>query len=123
MCSSDLGGTISVGATLNGMSKYPKTDLILGVNKMDIGALSKDVLGNTDYAGIADVNAALSCDGARVPIMLRSMNGKVGFSLVDGVFPGVDLIRMAKDTHRGEDKKDGKIEASGTDAKIGRAHV
>ena len=110
------GGTISAGATINGMSKYPKTDLILGVEKMNVGALSRDVLGNTDYAGIADVHVALSCDGARVPVMLRSMNGKVGFSLVDGIFPGVDLIRMAKDTHRSKDKKGGKVEASEADA-------
>jgi len=110
------GGTISAGVTINAMNKYPKTDMIMGVDKLDIGPLSKDVLGDASYAGILDFNSALSCEGERVPIMLRSMNGKIGFHLANGIFPGVDLIRMAKNTHKDKDKKDGTVEASTTDA-------
>lgn len=109
------GGSLSSGMTLNAMGKYPKMDVIAGLDKVDIGALSKDVLGKETYAGILNFNTAFSCQGERVPSMLRSMNGKVGFHLADGVFPGVNLVRMAKDTHADEDKK-GTVEAAKTDS-------
>jgi len=109
-------GTVSAGMTINAMGNYPKTDLILGVDKINIGSLSRDVLGEDSYAGIASFNSAISCEGERVPSMLRSMNGKIGFNLSDGVFPGVDLIRMAKNTHKSKDGKDGTVEAAKTDS-------
>ncbi len=110
------GGKISTGATINAMGKYPKTDLIIGVDKLDIGALSKDVSGKASYAGIAHFNSAVSCEGDRLPALLRSMNGKVGFSLADGVFPGVDLMQMAKATHERKDTNSGTVESASSDS-------
>ncbi|MBI9081915.1 MAG: AsmA family protein, partial [Pseudodesulfovibrio sp.] len=110
------GGTISAGMTINALSKYPKTDLILGVDKINIGLLSQDVLGEDSYEGIANFNSAISCEGERVSGMLRSMNGKVGFNLSDGVFPGVDLIRMVKNTHKSKGAQKGTVEAAKTDS-------
>lgn len=110
------GGTIALGATINGVRKYPKTDIIVGVEKLDVGALSQDMHDDKSYGGIANLNSALSCEGESVKAMLRSMNGKISFNLKDGIFPGVDLMRMAKTTHKQSKNKDGKIEADDSDS-------
>lgn len=116
------GGTLSAGLTVNAQAKYPKTDLIAGLNKVDIGRLSKDVSGTEDYQGILDFNGAASCQGERVQTMLRSMNGKLSVNLADGVFPGVNLTNMAKKTHESKEKK-GEIVADKTaSTKFGSIH-
>lgn len=115
--SADLyGGKLSLGATINALAKYPKTDILASLDKVDIGALSKDAVGEATYGGILQFKATLSSEGDRTDAMLRSMNGKVSFNLADGIFPGVDLMRMAKTTHESKDKKDGTVEAAKTDS-------
>ncbi len=115
--SADLyGGKLSLGATINALAKYPKTDILASLDKVDIGALSKDALGQATYGGILQFKATLTSEGDRMDAMLRSMNGKVSFNLADGIFPGVDLMRMAKITHESKDKKDGTVEAAETDS-------
>ncbi len=109
------GGTLSAGLTINATNKYPKTDVIAGLNKVNIGALSKDAIGDESYKGILDFNGAASCQGERVQTMLRSMNGKLSINLADGVFPGVNLVGMAKKTHESE-KKGGEVVAAKTDS-------
>lgn len=114
--SADLyDGTLSAGVTLNGTSENAKADVIAGLDKVNVGDLSRDALGDDSYAGILNFNSALSCQGETVNSWLRTMNGKVGFHLADGVFPGVDLIKMARQTHADEDKK-GTVEAKETDS-------
>ncbi|MGL1864095.1 MAG: AsmA family protein [Pseudodesulfovibrio sp.] len=108
------GGSLSAGLTINAMRKYPQIDIIAGLDKVNIAPLSKDILGKKSYAGILNFNSALSCNGERIPGMLRSMNGKLSFNLADGVFPGVDLIHMAKTTHASKDKTGAKIESKDT---------
>ena len=109
------GGSMSLDSTINGLSKYPKTDILASLDKVDVGRLSKDVLGKAEYGGLLRFKGALSCEGDREETMLRSLNGKVSFSLSDGVFPGVDLLRMTKVTHERKEQG-GTVEASGTDS-------
>lgn len=114
--SADLyGGTLSAGLTVNVTGDAPQNDIIIGLHHVDVGALSKDVNGDDAYQGILDFNTAASCQGERVPVMLRSMNGKVSLGVADGVFPGVSLISMAKKTHSNKDKG-GEVVASKTDS-------
>ncbi|WP_319471729.1 AsmA family protein [uncultured Pseudodesulfovibrio sp.] len=114
--SADLyGGKLSTGITVNAMTKYPKTDVIVGIDKVDVGALSQDALGDRSYEGLLNFNGAISCEGERLPVMLRSMNGKLSFHLANGVFPGVDLFSMAKKTHESKGKE-GTVESSKTDS-------
>lgn len=109
------GGSASLDSTVNALSKYPKTDMLLSLDKVDVATLSKDVLGKAEYGGLLRFKAALSCEGDRSRTMLRSLNGKVSFQLADGIFPGVDLMRMAKTTHERKDKG-GTVEASDSDS-------
>lgn len=114
--SADLyGGTLSAGVTLNATSEHAMTDVIAGLDSVDVGALSRDALGDESYGGVLDFKSTLSCRGERIEAMLRSMNGKVSFNLADGIFPGVNLKKMARETHADEDRK-GKVVADKTDA-------
>lgn len=110
------GGTISMGATINALRKYPKTDIIVGIEKVDVGALSKDVTNNGSYGGIIHLNSALSCEGESATAMLKTTNGKISFNLKDGIFPGVDLMRMAKATHKKTNATNGTVEAVESDS-------
>ncbi|QJB57251.1 AsmA family protein [Pseudodesulfovibrio sp. zrk46] len=110
------GGTLSSGITINATGQYPDANLIAGLHKVNIGDLSRDVTGESSYEGILEFNAAVSANGERLPILLRSMNGKLSLQLTDGVFPGVDLAEMAKKTHESKGKKEGTVEAVATDS-------
>jgi AsmA protein len=110
------GGTLAVGATVNVTGEHPATDLIVGVDRVDMGALSRDVLGSEEYQGALSLNGALACQGAGRAAMLRSLGGRVSLSLADGVFPGVDLMSMARTTHERRSRADGTVEAASTDA-------
>ena len=109
------GGSMTLNSTINSLAKYPKIDLLASLDKVDVGALSKDALGKAEYGGLLRFKGALSCEGDREETMLRSLNGKVSLNLSDGVFPGVDLMRMARTTHERKDQT-GTVEASDTDS-------
>jgi AsmA protein len=109
------GGTMSLDSTVNCLAKYPKIDILASLDKVDVGALSKDALGKAEYGGLLRFKGALSCEGDREETMLRSLNGKVSLHLADGVFPGVDLLGMARTTHERKDKS-GTVEASDSDS-------
>ncbi|QGY41759.1 AsmA family protein [Pseudodesulfovibrio cashew] len=108
-------GVLTGSATLNAQGAEPRSSILGKAKGVDIGALSRDRGGADKYEGLLDAEAALSCAGQRGADMVRTLDGKIGFSLADGVFPGVDLDRMARDTYADEDKK-GTVEARGTDA-------
>ncbi len=109
------GGSLSSGMTINATGKYPTIDIIAGLDKINIGALSKDVNNDESYKGLLDFNGAVSCQGERVPTMLRSMNGKIGFHLANGVFPGVNIKSMTTKTHESK-QKGGEVIAAKTDS-------
>ena len=115
LSASMYGGTLSGGVTINVTQQYPKTDLIVGLNKINIDNLSKDVMGDDSYMGILDFNGAASCQGERVQSMLRTMNGKLNIHLADGKFPGVNLIGMTKKAHENKEKG-GEVVATKTDS-------
>lgn len=110
------GGSLSLDSTVNALTDHPKSDILVSLNKVDIGALSQDALGEAEYGGLLQFKGALSCEGNRRTTMLRSLNGKVSFNLSDGIFPGVDLKRMAKTTQETKGKKTGTVEAAETDS-------
>lgn len=111
------GGSLSGSLSINASGKYPHTDMMVGLDKVNVAGLSRDVVGSEDYSGILNFNGAASCEGERVAVMLRSLSGKLSFNLEHGRFPGVDLVRMAKETQAKEKKsKKGKVEAVKTDS-------
>lgn len=110
------GGNLAVGVTVNVTGEHPATDLIVGVDRVDVGALSRDVLGSEEYQGALSLNCALACRGAGRAAMLRSLGGRVSLALADGVFPGVDLMGMARTTHERRGRSEGTVEAASTDA-------
>ena len=109
------GGKMSLAATVNALTNHPKTDLLASLDKVNVGALSKDALGDQSYGGILDLKGMVSCEGGLWSAMLRSMNGKFRMDLADGVFPGVDLLGMARTTQT-SGKKEGTVEAADTDS-------
>lgn len=110
------GGHAAVGLTISAVSDHPASDVIIGVDRVDVGGLSRDALGTDEYQGVLTLNAALACQGARREAMLRSTNGRFTLNLADGVFPGVDLMSMARTTHEQRNRADGTVEAARTDA-------
>ena len=109
------GGSLSAGATVNVIGDRPKSDLIIGLDRVDVGGLSRDALGTDEYQGLLTFNGAVACEGARRDAMLRSMSGRTSLSLVNGVFPGVDLLGMARTTHASRNHTDGTVESARTD--------
>ncbi|MFH1915452.1 MAG: AsmA family protein [Pseudomonadota bacterium] len=109
------GGNAAVGLTINAVGEHPASDVIIGVDQVDVGGLSRDALGSEEYQGVLTLNAALACQGARRNAMLRSTNGRFTLNLADGVFPGVDLMSMARTTHEQRNRADGSVEAARTD--------
>lgn len=109
------GGTLSSSLTADATEKSPRFNLILGLDRVDIGALSRDRADEQEYAGHLDFNSALSCSGDSFPALLNTMSGKIGFDLSDGVFPGVDLKKMARDAHASKEEKGGRVEPEARD--------
>nr|WP_321513931.1 AsmA family protein [uncultured Pseudodesulfovibrio sp.] len=109
------GGSVALDAIVSAVEKIPKTDVTMQVKSLDIGALSRDIDADSKYAGIADFDATLMCRGERVRTMRNTLNGKVSFHLADGVFPGVNVVKMARETHRRQ-SKDGKVEGDRADS-------
>ncbi|MBU4191249.1 MAG: AsmA family protein [Pseudodesulfovibrio sp.] len=110
------GGTLAAGATINVIGDRPKSDLIIGLDRVDVGGLSRDALGSDEYQGLLTFNGAVACEGARRDAMLRTMSGRTSFALANGVFPGVDLLGMARTTHASRSRTDGTVEAAKTDS-------
>lgn len=110
------GGSLSAGATVNVIGDRPKSDLIIGLDRVDVGGLSRDALGTSEYQGLLTFNGAVACEGARRDAMLRSMSGRTSLALANGVFPGVDLLGMARITHASRNRTDGTVEAARTDS-------
>jgi len=108
-------GHASMAATFNALTDRPRTDLLVSLDKVDVGLLSKDALGEASYAGKLDFKGTFACEGERLRPMLASMNGKFNLDLADGVFPGVDLLGMARTT-QASGKQEGTVEASESDA-------
>ena len=103
------GGQLSSSLTINAQGKLPQSAVVTSVKSVDVGELFKDLLGNDEYDGILTYSSALSCKGEHLHTMLQSAAGKVSFDFKDGVFPGVDLIKMAKRTHANKGKKKGEV--------------
>nr|WP_321258123.1 AsmA family protein [uncultured Pseudodesulfovibrio sp.] len=106
---SAYGGSLKLDAIASAVEKTPKTDVAVQVKSLDIGGFSRDLDKNSKYSGIADFDATLMSRGERIETMRRTLNGKLSFSLADGVFPGVNVVKMARETHERQ-SKGGKVE-------------
>ncbi|BDQ36896.1 cell envelope biogenesis protein AsmA [Pseudodesulfovibrio nedwellii] len=111
---SAYGGSVKLDAIASAVEKTPKADVAVQVKSLDIGALSRDIDKDSKYAGIADFDATLMSRGERIQTMRRTLNGKLSFHLADGVFPGVNVVKMARETHSRE-SKGGKVEGDKTE--------
>jgi len=109
------GGAVKLDVIASAVEKTPKADVAVQVKSLDIGALSRDIDKDSHYAGIADFDTTLMCRGERIQTMRRTLNGKLAFYLADGVFPGVNVVRMARETHDRK-SKDGKVEGNKTES-------
>ncbi|WP_419785119.1 AsmA family protein [Pseudodesulfovibrio sp.] len=113
------GGHLSTAITINALTDDPRIDLLSSLDKVDVGGLSSDVLGDKSYAGKLDFKGTLSCEGERVTPMLASTNGKFNLNLADGVFPGVDLLGLAKKAQASQQKEGTVVAADSDSTKFG----
>lgn len=104
-------GSLSGEAVVNAQSKDTLTKLALSLEDVNAGALINDAADKPEYEGRLTFEGSASCRGERVTAMLASMDGQVAFSFRDGVFPGVNLIGMAKRTHEKQGANQGKVTA------------
>ncbi|BCS87886.1 AsmA family protein [Pseudodesulfovibrio sediminis] len=108
-------GVIRGTSIVNAQGPTPRSGMTATIEKVDVGGLSRDMTGNSKRAGMLDFKLAASSVGSRVYDILSNTNGKFDFHLADGVFPGVDLTRMARQTHKRK-SEGGKVEAAKTDS-------
>jgi AsmA protein len=107
------GGTLKLTGSVDARQGVPVARTRTEVAHLDVAGLARDVTGKDEFAGLVDCNASLSARGERVGDLLGSLGGEFAFKLSDGVFPGVDLIGLARSTHSAKDKQ-GTVEAEGT---------
>ncbi|EGB14303.1 AsmA family protein [Pseudodesulfovibrio mercurii] len=98
MVAEAYGGTVKVSGTVDARQGAPVVRIRSEVVHLDVGALAGDVTGKSEYAGIADYTSSLNAQGERMKDLLGTLGGEFTFKLSDGVFPGVDLVGMARTT-------------------------
>lgn len=89
------GGSIASTVNLNVQGETPRTALTAKITDVQAAGLVKDMTGKDSFAGLVNFNSALTCQGAKVSGMKRTLNGDLAFNFKDGVFPGVNLDAMA----------------------------
>lgn len=107
------GGTIKLSGTVDARQGVAVTRTRSEVAHLDVAGLARDVTGKAEYAGLADYSSSMNARGERMRDLLSSLGGEFSFKLSDGVFPGVDLIGLARSTHSARDKQ-GTVEGAGT---------
>ncbi|WP_272700400.1 AsmA family protein [Desulfovibrio sp. Fe33] len=115
LSASAYGGNIKLSFSADAGKGTPVVASDLHVERLDVAGVSEDLTGKADYAGVADFTSSLKAQGERMRDLLSTLGGKLSFSLADGVFPGVDLVRMARTTASDKDGK-GTVEAEQTDS-------
>ncbi|MEZ7197946.1 AsmA family protein [Pseudodesulfovibrio karagichevae] len=108
------GGTLRLTGTVDARQGVPVAATRTEVAHLDVAGLAGDVTGKSEYAGLADYSSSLSARGERMRDLLGTLGGEFSFKLSDGVFPGVDLVALARSTHSARDRQ-GTVEAAGTD--------
>ncbi|WP_338667521.1 AsmA family protein [Pseudodesulfovibrio methanolicus] len=107
------GGTLRLTGTVDARQGLPVAAVRTEAVHLDVAGLARDVTGKSEYAGIADCNSSLQARGERLRDLLGTLGGEFSFKLSDGVFPGVDLIGLARSTHSARDRQ-GTVEGAGT---------
>ncbi|WP_207260391.1 AsmA family protein [Desulfovibrio sp. Huiquan2017] len=108
------GGVVRVAGNVDVQQGEPVVRIRSTAAHLDVGGLARDVTGGAEYAGILDCAADLNGRGERAPELLGTLGGELSFKLSDGVFPGVDLVRMARTTHSAKGRD--TVESTRTDA-------
>jgi len=107
-------GSVDSVLMLDASTDNPRTDLVTEAESLQLGPLLKDLTGKDSFKGKANLYAALGAYGVDPGSMKKSLSGKLNFGLHDGIFPGVDVAEMAKET-KGAKKDSPKIEAEAGD--------
>lgn len=89
------GGSIASAVNVNVQGETPRTALTAKITDVQAAGMVRDMTGKDSFAGLVNVSSALTCHGAKVSGMKRTLNGDVSFNFKDGVFPGVNLDAMA----------------------------
>ncbi len=108
------GGSVDTVLVVDVVGNQPRTDLVTEVKQVQLGDLLKDYNGDESLQGTTSLYTALGCNGDTVSTMLKTLGGKLTFKLEDGVFPGVDVLGLAKTTQAAKSKS-GPIEADDDD--------
>ncbi|WP_319584300.1 AsmA family protein [uncultured Pseudodesulfovibrio sp.] len=107
------GGTLKMTGTVDARQSQPVASTRTEVAHLNVAGLARDVAGDSGFAGNADYASSLNARGERMGDLLSSLGGEFSFKLSDGVFPGVDLIGLARSTHSAKNKQ-GTVEGPGT---------
>ncbi len=108
------GGSIASAVNLNVQGETPRTSLTAKITDVQSAGMVRDMTGKDSFAGLVNFNSALTCQGAKVSGMKRTLNGDLAFNLKDGAFPGVNLDAMAMAVSKAKDRS-GKIEGKKED--------
>ena len=87
-------GTYSGNIVLDARGKKTKLKLKTALDKVNVGDLTMATVGNDMLAGIVAFDAALTGTGGDAERIKRTLNGKGKFSTVNGVFRGVDAVKV-----------------------------
>ncbi len=90
-------GTYAGDIRLDVTGPDPHLQLNERLEKVRIGPLLKDYLGDDKLRGTADLAARLSADGLDPLAFRRTLNGTVRFDFRDGAVKGIDIPRMERE--------------------------
>ena len=85
------GGTYEGTITYDVHGDVPALSMRHQLASVDMGALLKDAADSQRVSGHGNANATLAGQGRTGDVLIRSLNGQLGFSLDKGAVEGVDL--------------------------------
>ncbi len=88
------GGTYSGDIGLNAGTRVPRLSMNEHLEGVQVGALVRDLAGVRKVSGTGDLYARLTARGDDVARLRRTLDGKVGLALKNGVFEGVNLTHV-----------------------------
>lgn len=108
------GGNVNTVLMIDAANGAPRTDFSTEATTLQLGPLLTDLTGKDPLKGKANLRTTLNASGGDLENMKKTLNGTLNFSLLDGVFPGVDVSKLAKQTQKAQ-KDSGRIEADHQD--------
>jgi AsmA protein len=86
------GGRYDGNITLDARQAPPRLSLNEAIKGVEVGALLRDLRGESPVTGRTDLTAVLSARGGDTATLLRTMDGDVSFRINEGTLERIDMV-------------------------------